>query len=120
MKLHYLSSLVVAALLVRVSEAVPLPLSSSSSSRQLTHHDLLDALEVLQTWLKNIDDGNVITDWRRVRRSQPPDWLGTNAAGTAWDAYVRMLRQEQLGLSELPRRTSNPVNFLGKRASYFK
>jgi len=121
MKIHYLSAVVV-ALLVGMSLAVPLlPWSSSSSRQPAHHHHLLDALQrlqVLQTWLKNTDDDDM--DWRRTRRSEPPNWLGTQAAGTAWDAYERMLRQQQLDISEQPRRTVNPVNFLGKRAVFFK
>ena len=117
---YYMSSVVVVALLSRVSEAVPLlPWSSTDGRHRLARRDLVDSLErleALQTSLKDVDDG--VAEWRRDRRqSQPPNWLGTHAAGTAWDAYVRMLRQEQLNE---PRRTSNPVNFLGKRAAYFK
>jgi len=116
MKQRYLSSIVVIALLARVSQAYPLLLWSSSSSGQLAGHDLIDALErvpVLRTSLKNAYDDDDVMYWRRYQRSEPPDWLGTQAAGTAWDAYDRILRQQQ------PRRTANPVNFLGKRAIFF-
>jgi len=123
MKMHHLS-VVVITLLVGVSQAVPLPLWLSSNSRQLVPHDRLDAVErfrVLQPWPQHTnDDDDDVTDWQRNRRSEPPDWLGTHAAGTAWDAYVRMLRQQELDRSEQPRRTVNPVNFLGKRAVFFK
>lgn len=116
---HYLSVVVVALLLI-----TPLPLLSSSlsSSRQLAQRDRLDALKRLQVLLKTTKDDNDDNDmggWRRTQRSDPPEWLGTHAAGTAWDAYVRMLRQQQLDQSEQPRRTLNPVNFLGKRAVLF-
>jgi len=122
--MHYLSTVVVVAmLLVLISQPLH---SSSSSSSQLVRRDHLDALNrlrVLQTWLETTnDDADAdVGGWRRSRRSDPPEWLGTHAAGTAWDAYVRMLRQQQqLDLSEQPRRTINPVNFLGKRAVFSK
>jgi len=119
MKMHFLSAAaVVVALVAGISLAVPLTLWSSSSSRQPAHRDRLGALkrhQILQTLLRNIVDDDI--DWTRTRRSQPSEWLGTQAAGTAWDAYVRMLRQQQL---DQPRRTVNPVNFLGKRATFFK
>ena len=96
------------ALLPQQSQTVPL-----SSTR--TRHELVDSLErlqVLQTSLKAVDD----PDWRRDRRqSEPTNWLGTHVAGTAWDAYERMLREQQSGIAQQPRRTSNPVNFIGKR-----
>jgi len=116
-----LSLIVLLALLAPASEAVPLSLWSSSIARRSAWRDLIDSLErpqALQTSPKNRD---VVVDWRRDRRqSEPPNWLGSHAAGSAWDAYVRMLRQEQFDVSDQPRRTSNPVNFLGKRAVYFK
>jgi len=104
-----------------MSEAVPLSLWSSSGAQLVSQNELLHSLQrlhVLQTSLKNDDDD---TEWRRDRRqSAPPDWLGSHAAGTAWDAYVRMLRQQQFDVSEQNRRTSNPVNFLGKRAAHIE
>ena len=114
MKQRYLSSIVVITLLARVSQAFPLLLWSSSSSGHLAGRDLLDALERIPVLKNAADYDDDDMDWRRDRRSEPPDWLGTQAAGTAWDAYERMLRQQQ------PRRTTNPVNFLGKRAIFFK
>jgi len=115
MRLYYcVSSIVlVVSLLARPSDAAPL----SSLWSTHTQRDLVDSLARLDA-LRNYDSS--VADWRRDRRrSEPPNWLGTQAAGTAWDAYVRMLRQEQLDVSDHPHRTSNPVNFLGKRAAYF-
>jgi len=89
-------------------------LPSASDRRQDIYEEMSGLIALLRGAHDIKEHQNLPTQLMvRQTRSEPTYWLGTHAAGTAWDAYIRMLRQQQIEGSMEQQRSSNPVNFLG-------